>query len=69
MFQERRRQSCQSKNIEVVKSEKQKQSILKSAINKKPQLDSKTQLAIMKEILLEDEQVKIKLTIEFKSKK
>ena len=56
--QERRRQSCQSKNIEAVKNDKQKQSILKSAMNKKPQLDSKTQLAIMREILLEDEQVK-----------
>ena len=38
-------------------------------MNKKPQLDSKTQLAIMREILLEDEQVKRCFTIKIDNEK
>ena len=49
----------QSKNLDLIKTERQRQSILKS--KKQPQgaqqLDSKVQLALLKEILFDDDQV------------
>ncbi|CAF0822130.1 unnamed protein product [Brachionus calyciflorus] len=51
---ERRKASCKSKNIDLVKFENQKKELLKSKKSNDPQ----SQLALLKEILFDDEQVK-----------
>lgn len=55
---ERRKLACQSKNVDVVRYEKQKQTMLKSKKEQQKISDSKSQLALLKEILYDDEQLK-----------
>jgi hypothetical protein len=49
----------QSKNLDLIKTEKQRQSILKTKKQSQgaQQLDSKVQLALLKEILFDEDQV------------
>ena len=58
LFKEKRKIAHQSKNLEIVKSEKQRHSILKpKKQSQNQQLDDKIQIALLKEILFDDDQV------------
>jgi hypothetical protein len=46
-----------SKNIDLIKAEKQRQSIMKAKKMEPAQMDPKTQLALLREILMDDNQV------------
>jgi hypothetical protein len=54
---EKRRQAHLSKNIDLIKAEKQRQSILKAKKIPSTEIDTKTQLALLREILMDDNQV------------